>query len=137
MSIELKQIGSENVGFISKKTGFTLVEEIVSLAIIVIILITFLPAFMNGYKNIILSGTRTKNVSEAESKVGNAVQSKDYSSGVVNPPDKQIIKVKLFSADGNNSITTSPISGNIITFDNSGINKTTLSTFVPDDIQGQ
>lgn len=116
--------------FKSTKKGFTLVEEIASIAIISLVLISFLPAFVDAYKNVILSGNRTKNVSEAENKVGNAVQNNNFSSGI-KPPETYIIKLKIFSEDGIHSITTSDINGKKIIFDNSGSNKTTLSTFVP------
>ena len=114
---------------ISKQSGFTLVEEVASLAIISILLVSFIPIIIGNLKNIYDNGNRTKNVSSAEDMIGNAIKNKS-TTGIVQT--SQNISVTLKNSLGTIILPSVSIPGKIITFDKSGDNKTTLSTFVPD-----
>jgi prepilin-type N-terminal cleavage/methylation domain-containing protein len=57
------------------KNGFTLIEVIVSIAIIGIITITFLSIFTTGYKTIMNSGHRSADDFSTQTKVENALNS--------------------------------------------------------------
>lgn len=113
---------------VSKQSGFTLVEEIVSLALISIVLIAFLPIIIGNYKNIHNNGNRTKNVSYAETMIGNAIKN-NSTTGVVQT--NQNFSIILKNSAGTTVLSSGNIQGEILTFDKSGGNQTTLSTFVP------
>jgi hypothetical protein len=112
---------------ISKKGGFTLIEEIATLALTSIVLVGFLSIIVACYKSIHVNGTRTKNVSAAENLIGNAVKG-NSTTGVVQ--STQTISIPLKNSV-NATVTTATVSGKVYTFDRSGSNQTTLSTFVP------
>ena len=85
---------------VSKQSGFTLVEEIASLAIISIVLVAFLPIISGSLKNIHVNGNRTINVSSAENKIGNAIKG-NSTTGVVQTNQDISITLKKFSWDNN------------------------------------
>lgn len=113
---------------VSIQKGFTLVEEIASLAIISIVLVAFLPIISGSLKNIHVNGNRTINVSSAENKIGNAIKG-NSNTGVVQT--NQAISITLKNSAGTTILSPGSIQGKIITFDKTGTNQTTLSTFVP------
>lgn len=61
--------------------GLTLIEVILSIAIIGIISISLLPIFNIGLKNIVNAGSRTKNVYEAQTSINNFIQGYDNLGG--------------------------------------------------------
>ncbi|MBZ9608714.1 type II secretion system GspH family protein [Clostridium estertheticum] len=115
---------------VSKQSGFTLVEEIASLAIISIVLVAFLPVITGSLKNIHVNGNRTINVSSAENIIGNAIKG-NSTTGVVQT--SKMITMTLKDSEGITILTPGSIKGTVFTFDKSGDNQTTLSTFVPLD----
>lgn len=116
--------------------GFTLVEVIISIGIISMILVSLLSFFAGGFKSIIYNGKRTKEVFEAETKLGDVISS-IHGAGYVNTdPDVAIvpssISIKIYSSDGS-SVTNSPVSGQTITVDGGPDSNIAISTFVPDN----
>lgn len=107
-----------------KNRGFSLIEEIVSLAIISIIIIGILPIIVNSLKSIYDSGNRTINVSSAESKIGNLIKNNTT-------PGVDSVTITLKNSAGVVILSPGSIQGKIITFNKSSSNQTTLSTFVP------
>jgi len=114
---------------VSKQSGFTIVEEIVSLAIISIVVVGFLPIILGSLKNIYVNGNRTKNVSSAENMIGNAVKG-NSTTGIVQT--NQTISITLKNSLGTTILPSGSIQGKNITFNKSADNQTTLATFVPD-----
>lgn len=112
-----------------KNNGFSLIEEIISLAILSIIVIGFLPIIANSISNIYVSGNRTKNVSTAENMIGNAIKNNSTTNVVVQT--NQTIIITLKNSAGVVTLSPASIQGKIITFNKSSSNQTTLSTFVP------
>ncbi|WP_298842782.1 prepilin-type N-terminal cleavage/methylation domain-containing protein [Clostridium sp.] len=110
----------------NKKKGLTLVELIVAIAIISIVTVGCLPIFLGTYKNIISSGSKTKNVFDAQTKIDSAIQ--DVNSGSTNFT-KTTTQITIQFSDGN-IVSTTPISGKTITVNNG---QTTLTSFVPDN----
>lgn len=110
----------------NKKKGFTLVELIIAIAIISIVTVGCLPIFLSSYKNVISSGSKTKNVFDAQTKIDSAIQ--NVNSGSTNFITTTAPITIQFS-DGNIASTT-PILGKTITVNNG---HTTLTTFVPDN----
>ena len=114
------------------KKGFTLIELIISIAIISILLIALLTSFTGSFKQVLLNGSRTKSVFEAQNKIDNIINDVSIASG-----DSQAsvqaynIQIKLYSKDGTKNITSSTINGNMIKVDMKDKNKVTLSTFIP------
>ena len=86
------------------KKGFTLIELILSMAIIGIIAVTLLPILNVGLKNIVFSGNRTKAVSEASDSI--------YNDSVLT---SFTVKVKLPSLTESNSDTMVNVDGNKVT----------------------
>lgn len=113
---------------VSKKSGFSLVEEVVSIAIISIVVVAFLPIIINNLKNIYFSGNRTVNVSAAENIIGNAIKGKESASAV---QTSQTVTITLKNSSGSTILSPGSIQGKNITFYKSSSNQTTLSTFVP------
>lgn len=115
-----------------KKRGFTLVELIISIAIIAILLVTLMTSFAGSFNQVFTNGSRTKAVFEAQNKIDNIISDVNSASG-----DTQVslqaydMHIKLYSMDGSKSITSGGINGNIIIVDMNDKNKVTLSTFVP------
>lgn len=60
-----------------KKKGYTLLELIISLAILSIIVVTFLTMFTGGFTNIFNMGRKTKTVGEVKAAINNVCQKKD------------------------------------------------------------
>jgi len=116
------------VKIVSKQSGFTLVEEIASLALICLVLVAFLSIIVGSLKNIHVNGNRTINVSAAENKLGNAVKG-NPTTGITST--NKTISITLKNSAGTIPLSPGSIQGKIFTFDKSGDNKTTLSTFVP------
>lgn len=114
---------------VSKQSGVTLVEEIVSLAIISIVVVAFLPIIVGSLKNIYVNGNRTKNVSYAENMIGNAVKGNSTTGVIVQI--NQTISITLKNSLGTAILPSGSILGKNITFDKSSDNQTTLATFVP------
>ncbi|MBU3072791.1 type II secretion system protein [Clostridium estertheticum] len=110
---------------IFSQRGFTLLEEIVSMAIISIIVVTFLPIIINSLKNVHTSGNRTLNVSSAENKVGNAIKKNAAT------PVNSNISIELKNSSGETKLSSGVIKGYIFTVGISDDNKTTLSTYIP------
>lgn len=116
-----------------KMKGFTLIEIIVSIAIIGILLIGILTSFAGNYGQVLLNGSRTKNVFSAQNKIDDLINNISDSNG-----DPQVnvqaydMQMKLYSNDGKESITSGIISGSIIKVQMNDKSKVTLSTFVPD-----
>lgn len=114
------------------KKGFTLIELIISIAIISILLIALLTSFTGSFKQVFSNGSRTKSVFEAQNKIDNIINDVSISSG-----DSQAsvqaysIQIKLYSKDGTKNITSGTINGNMIKVDMKDKNEVTLSTFIP------
>ena len=115
-----------------KKRGFTLVELIISIAIIAILLVALMTSFAGSFNQVFTDGSRTKAVFEAQNKIDNTMSDLDSASG-----DTQVsvqaydMQIKIYSMDGGKSITSGVISGNIIKVNMNDKSKVTLSTFVP------
>lgn len=116
-----------------KMKGFTLIEIIVSIAIIGILLIGILTSFAGNYGQVLLNGSRTKSVFSAQNKIDDLINNINDSNG-----DPQVnvqaydMQMKLYSSDGKECITSGIISGSIIKVEINDKSKVTLSTFVPD-----
>lgn len=106
----------------TKKRGFSIVEEIVSIAIIMLIAIVILNSLATYTKLVYKSGNTTKNVSEAQNKLGNAIQ---------NTSTMDVTKISQTMSLNLGALGTKLIPGTTITYiDHTGKNKTNLSTFV-------
>lgn len=91
------------------KDGFTLIELIVSLAIMGLIVVTILPIINTGLSNIIYSGNRTEAVSLANDDIFNNTEKENFSI-VVKLPDKVSDDIDVI-VEGNIITGTSNISG--------------------------
>lgn len=91
------------------KDGFTLIELIVSLAIMGLIVVTILPIINTGLSNIIYSGNRTEAVSLANDDIFNNTEKENFSI-VVKLPDKVSDDIDVI-IEGNIITGTSNISG--------------------------
>lgn len=88
------------------KKGFTLIEVIVSLAIIGIISINILSIFNNGIINIVRAGKRTEIVSKAEYNL-------NYNYTVVSPKEVKV-EIPVLDEYGNSTIKEKVFNGSII-----------------------
>ena len=112
----------------SKQKGFTLVEEIASLAIISIVLIAFLPMIIGSFKNVHVNGDRTINVSSAENMIGNAIKT-NSTTGVIQT--NQTISITLKNSAGTTVLPSGNIQGKTLIFDKNSDNQISLTTFIP------
>lgn len=127
-------IGSDIMRQRIKKNGFTLIELIVSIAIIGILLIAVLTSFAGDFVQVFSNGLRTKNVFQAQNKIDNLIT--DINDFGVDPQvnvQAYEIRIKLYSSDGKKSIESEIIRGNMIKVDMNDKSKVTLSTFVPNE----
>lgn len=110
-----------------KKRGFSIVEEIASIAIIMLVAVVFLNSILASTKLVSKSGNRTKDVSEAEKRLGNAIQNGsevDVIKGTSATSKKIVLNL--------GSLGLKEVSGTTYTYtDATGKNKTSLSTFLP------
>ncbi|MBU3098247.1 MULTISPECIES: hypothetical protein [Clostridium] len=116
----------------TKKRGFSIVEEMVAIAIIMLIIVIFMNSLSFNTKIVFQSGNRTKDISEAQNKLGSAIQS--GGSSMVD------VTVGTSSYSKNITLNLGSLGSNIhipgITYtytDATGKNKTELSTFLPDN----
>lgn len=117
-----------------KKKGFTLIELIISIAIISILLIGLLTSFAGNFKQVFSNGSRTKSVFEAQNKIDNIINDVSIANGDSKASVQAYgIKIKLYSKDGSKSITSGTISGNMVKVNMNDKNNVTLSTFVPNE----
>lgn len=114
------------------KKGFTLIELIISIAIIGILLIAAVTSFSSGFGQVFSNGQRTKCVFEAQSKIDNVINDIEAANGDPQVSVKPFeIQIELYSSGSSNKIKSDIIDGNIIKVDMKDRNKVTLSTFVP------
>ncbi len=99
-----------------KNNGFTLIEVIISIAIIGVLLLIFLGYFSEGAINIFLAGKRTDNVFEAQDKIDNTIKNTDSAvdNEGVEVKEPTNLSIKFQSADGE-IINASSFKGKIIT----------------------
>ncbi len=115
-----------------EKKGFTLIELIISIAIISILLIALLTSFTGSFKQVFSNGSRTKSVFEAQNKIDNIINDINIARGdAQSSVQTYSLQIKLYSKDGTKNITSGTINGNIIKVDMNDKNNITLSTFVP------
>lgn len=104
------------------KKGLTLIEVIISLAILGIVAVVFLTIFNSGNKNILRAGKRTEDILSIQEKVDNRIKN-DVSGGK---------KVKVTIP---NVILNREIKGRMINV--KGDNKIEITTFVPNTVEGE
>lgn len=75
---------------LQKKAGFTLIEVIISIAIVSIIAAAFLSAFSNGFINIIRSGQKTEAAEKAQKIIDLIYESGSTDPGVISTYDTWI-----------------------------------------------
>lgn len=123
-----------------KKKGISIVEEIASITIIMLVATVCLTSILACTKIIAKSGKRTTNVAEAQKQIGNVVQNPsvlvtdpNVKLTTKNPTDQYEMKIDLGTDLGTNTIK-----GNMITYIDSTVdptgeskNKTSLSMFIP------
>lgn len=110
-----------------KRKGLTLIEVVVSIALLGMIAVVFLTIFNTGNKNIIKSGDRTKDVLKIQENVDTQIKSyEDLKLEGVKVEEKDI-EVKI---DG---IDAKTIKGKLITGIEDGIK---ITTFVPNKVKG-
>lgn len=61
-------------------SGFTLIEVIISIAIVGILLLVFLSYFTNNAIYIFFAGERTDNIFEAQDKIDNTIKDIDFAN---------------------------------------------------------
>ncbi|EYE89728.1 hypothetical protein Q428_01355 [Fervidicella metallireducens AeB] len=114
-----------------KNKGFTLMEVIISLAIITISVLFILQFFTGSFKHIVKYGKRTESIFEAQKKIDNAIANSQETNGVTVVPGS--IPLKIYSQDYSKSIETQGVQGNIITVKAGDNNEIIISTFVTGD----
>lgn len=114
-----------------KNKGFTLLEVVISLAIIAISVLFILQFFEGSFKHIIKFGKRTESIFEAQKKIDNAIANSEVKDGVTIVPGS--IPLKIYSQDYSKSIETQGVQGNIITVKAGDNNQITITTFVTDN----
>lgn len=82
-----------------RKKGFTLIELIVSIAILGIMAVAFLTMFFNGYTNIISAGNRTRAVKVAETLIDKV--SKSGNPDIINSESTESTLANLYTRQGN------------------------------------
>lgn len=105
-----------------KRKGLTLIEIVISMALIGIVAIVFLSIFSRGNKNIVKSGKRTTDTFELQEKIDSRINQID-NTGI------EEVEVKIEGID--ESIR---IKGNLITETIDGIE---ITTFVPNKIEDE
>lgn len=118
--------------YIKYNRGFTLVEIIVSIAIIGILIVSILSFLPSNYKNIIRSGTRTKKVfggQELMDKLieGISIENNDFE---VSKEENIAINIKFYDSDDNFKTDTGNINGTTISVKPKD-NKMIFKTFIP------
>ena len=81
-----------------RKKGFTLVELVVSIALLGMLAVVFLTMFSNGYINIIASGNRTRAVKVAETLLDKA--SKSANPDTINGESTESTLADLYTRAG-------------------------------------
>ncbi len=120
----------ENV--LSSKRGMTLTELLVALALLMLIVVTFLPLFMTTYRNIYTAGKKTQQTHEKASLMERLLSSKGnneagYESSVTNVPLKLTAGSTTVSF-GTQEGDIDRVSGTVIASGTSGDQYTTFYT---------
>lgn len=120
----------ENV--LLSKQGMTLTEMLVALALLMLIIFTFLPLFMSTYRNIYTSGQKTQQTFEKTSLMERLISSKGnnaagYESSVTNVPLKLTTGGTTVSF-GTQAGDINRVSGTVIASGTSGDQYTTFYT---------
>lgn len=109
------------------KKGFTLIEVILSIAIIGIIAIFVVTIFGSGFRNIINSGKRTQEVFELESLINEGI-SGDYDA--IEGDNVKIVETEVnIPIPG---IEAKPIKGKMVTIPSKDQSNMEITTFIPD-----
>lgn len=91
-----------------KRKGFTLIELIISLAIIGLIAVSMLPILSTGLRNIVLAGNRTEAVSLAHDNIYNDSTLVNFNISVnlptIDEDDEETISVEGNIVTGNANI---------------------------------
>ncbi len=95
------------VDFMKKQKGLTLIELLVSLALIGILAVTFLPMFSAGFANIVRAGLRTKAVNIAEADMINQEE--------IAATDSYTINIILNSSKKNETAKNVGVNGSLFT----------------------
>jgi len=117
---------------LNNNRGLTLVEVVLSLAIMAILLVTILTFFTSGVRLIFLGGERTKNVYEAQNLVDLALKKEDTGDPRVRVEDDESLSL-VFKDSENKVIDTGEIKGSIITVNSLGEREVLIKTFLPGD----
>lgn len=112
-----------------RRKGLTLIEIIISIALLGMVAVVFLTIFNSGNKNILSSGDRTKNALEIQKKIDTQINnSDDLQLDGIKVEKNEDIEIKI------EGISPQTIKGKIITGNQNGIN---IITFVPYKSKGE
>lgn len=119
----------------SKKKGFSLIEQIASIAIIMLVVVVGLSSMVAYTKGVALSGKRTTNVADAQKKLGNSLTNGATDTTVQKDTTSTALRMTLdlgVSLGGSTEIK----GGTVTTYadpetDPTKKNKTSLKTYRP------
>lgn len=111
--------------------GLTLIEVIISVAILGILALAFLNIFSNNATNIFSAGDKTENIYEAQKKIDNTIRDIYYGIDDENINVVPIgLSIEFTLADGKKS--TIDVVGKKVTVEILGRTSSTLTTFIPE-----
>lgn len=117
--------------YIKDDRGFSLVEVIVSIAIIGILLVIILSFLPSNYKSILMTGNRTKKVFGAQEIMDKSIEAIPIEdSDFEISKEETAINIKFFDYNDNFKVETGDIVGNTISV-KSKDNNIIFKTFIP------
>jgi len=105
-------------GILKKKSGFSLVELLVAIALFGILMVAFLSIFMTGFRLTLRAGNRDKAVSDITGKVEQSIAS---SSALSDVEKNESTAILVFADRSPKDITIDIYTGEITTEDGSEI----------------